>query len=154
MLGVAGLDGAGKLVRGPDFSEDAYDPDLRGLDTFGHGSHMAGVIGGNDAATGYQGVAPDARLVSVKVAGADGITSLVRVLMAFDWVRRNRNSNGLHIRVLNLSFGVDRASLVRARAARLRRRAAVEVAASPSSPPPATGPTGPAASTSRPPTRS
>ncbi len=114
VLGVAGLDGAGKLVRGPDFSEDAYNPDLRGLDTFGHGSHIAGVIGGNDAATGYQGVAPDARLVSVKVAGADGVTSLVRVLMAFDWVRRNRSSNGLHIRVLNLSFGVSpRRSYVR-----------------------------------------
>jgi serine protease AprX len=112
VLGVPALDGPGKLVRGPDFSEDAYDPDLRGLDAFGHGSHMAGVIAGNDA--DYQGIAPGARLVSVKVAGADGITSLVRVLMALDWVRRNRNSNGLRIRVLNLSFGVDaRRSYVR-----------------------------------------
>ncbi len=82
-------------------------PDLRGLDTFGHGSHMAGVIAGDDPATGYRGVAPGARLVSVKVAGADGITSLVRVLMALDWVRRNRNEGGLKIRVLNLSLGVD-----------------------------------------------
>jgi serine protease AprX len=114
VLGVAALDGPGKLVRGPDFSEDAYDPDLRGLDTFGHGSHMAGVIAGADPETGYQGIAPGARLVSVKVAGADGITSLVRVLMALDWVRRNRTTNGLNIRVLNLSFGVDaRRSYVR-----------------------------------------
>jgi serine protease AprX len=107
VLGVPALDGSRKLVRGPDFSEDAYDPDLRGLDTFGHGSHMAGVIAGNDPETGYKGIAPDARLVSIKVAGADGITSLVRVLMALDWVRRNRNDDGLRIRVLNLSFGVD-----------------------------------------------
>jgi serine protease AprX len=114
VLGVAALDGPGKLVRGPDFSEDAYDPDLRGLDTFGHGSHMAGVIAGADPETGYEGIAPGARLVSVKVAGADGITSLVRVLMALDWVRRNRATNGLNIRVLNLSFGVDaRRSYVR-----------------------------------------
>ena len=68
---------------------------------------MAGVIAASDPETGYQGVAPGARLVSVKVAGADGITSLVRVLMALDWVRRNRNADGLHIRVLNLSLGVD-----------------------------------------------
>jgi len=75
---------------------------------------MAGVIAANDPETGFRGVAPGARVVSVKVAGADGITSLVRVLLAFDWVRRNRNSNGLHIRVLNLSFGVDsRRSYVR-----------------------------------------
>jgi serine protease AprX len=114
VLGVAALDGPGKLVRGPDFSEDAYDRDLRGLDAFGHGSHMAGVIAGSDPETGYQGIAPGARLVSVKVAGADGITSLVRVLMALDWVRRNRARGGLNIRVLNLSFGVDaRRSYVR-----------------------------------------
>jgi serine protease AprX len=114
VLGVAALDGPDKLVRGPDFSEDAYDTDLRGRDTFGHGSHMAGVLTGSDPETGYQGIAPGARLVSVKVAGADGITSLVRVLMALDWVRRNRNANGLQIRVLNLSFGVDaRRSYVR-----------------------------------------
>ena len=114
VLGVSALDGPGKLVRGPDFSEDAYDPDLRGLDAFGHGSHMAGVIAANDPETGYRGIAPGARIVSVKVAGADGVTSLVRVLMALDWVRRNRSSNGLNIRVLNLSFGVDyRRSYVR-----------------------------------------
>jgi hypothetical protein len=114
VLGVAALDGPGKLVRGPDFSEDAYDGDLRGLDAFGHGSHMAGVIAGDDAETGYRGIAPGARLVSVKVAGADGMTSLVRVLAALDWVRRNRSSGGLRIRVVNLSFGVDaRRSYVR-----------------------------------------
>jgi serine protease AprX len=114
VLGVSALDGPGKLVRGPDFSADAYDPDLRGLDAFGHGSHMAGVIAAADPETGYQGVAPGARIVSVKVAGADGVTSLVRVLMALDWVRRNRARGGLNIRVLNLSFGVDyRRSYVR-----------------------------------------
>jgi serine protease AprX len=114
VLGVAALDGPGKLVRGLDFSADAHDSDLRGLDAFGHGSHMAGVIAADDAGTGYRGIAPGARLVSVKVAGADGVTSLVRVLMALDWVRRNRTSDGLAIRVLNLSFGVDaRRSYVR-----------------------------------------
>jgi serine protease AprX len=114
VLGVAALAGPGKLVRGPDFSADARNRDLRGLDTFGHGSHMAGVIAADDAASGYQGIAPGARLVSVKVAGADGVTSLGRVLTALDWVRRKRSSGGLDIRVVNLSFGVDaRRSYVR-----------------------------------------
>jgi serine protease AprX len=114
VVGVAALDGPGKLVRGPDFSADARDRDLRGLDGFGHGSHMAGLIAADDAASGYQGIAPGARLVSVKVAGADGVTSLGRVLTALDWVRRKRSSGGLDIRVVNLSFGVDaRRSYVR-----------------------------------------
>ena len=87
---------------------------------------MAGVIAGDDPATGYRGIAPGARLVSVKVAGADGLTSLVRVLMALDWVRRHRDADGLHIRVVNLSLRRRREALLRARAARLRRRAALE----------------------------
>ena len=68
---------------------------------------MAGVIAGDDP--GHRLPRRGARRppVSVKVAGADGITSLVRVLMALDWVRRNRNEGGLKIRVLNLSLGVD-----------------------------------------------
>lgn len=115
VIGVGPLGGENKLVRGPDFSEDGWISGLRGLDTFGHGSHMAGVIAGDDPATGYRGIAPGARLVSVKVAGADGLTSLVRVLMALDWVRRHRDADGLHIRVLNLSLGVDaKRSYVRA----------------------------------------
>ena len=114
VIGVGALGGAGKLVRGPDFSDEAWDPDRRGLDAFGHGSHMAGVIAGSDAGSGYRGIAPGARLVSVKVADADGVTSLVRVLMALDWVRHHRDRDGLHIRVVNLSFGVDsRRSYVR-----------------------------------------
>jgi serine protease AprX len=107
VIGVRALGGQNKLVRGPDFSEDGWIPDLRGLDTFGHGSHMAAVIAGDDPATGYRGIAPGARLVSIKVSGADGLTSLVRVLMALDWVRRHRDADGLRIRVLNLSLGVD-----------------------------------------------
>ncbi len=107
VIGVGPRGGENKLVRGPDFSEDGWIPELRGLDTFGHGSHMAGIIAGDDPATGYRGIAPGARLVSVKVSGADGLTSLVRVLMALDWVRRHRDADGLHIRVLNLSLGVD-----------------------------------------------
>jgi serine protease AprX len=51
-------------------------------------------------------VAPGARLVSVKVAGADGETSLARVLAALDWIRRNHDAPGYNIRVVNLSLGV------------------------------------------------
>lgn len=45
---VAGLDGAGKVVQGPDLSLENDQDSLLGLDTFGHGTHMAGVIGAAD----------------------------------------------------------------------------------------------------------
>ena len=55
----------------------------------------------------FAGIAPDARIVSVKVAGASGQTDVSQVIAAIDWVVQNRTSGGLNIRVLNLSFGTD-----------------------------------------------
>src|SRR5439155_27121294 len=53
------------------------------------------------------GIAPDARIVNVKVAGANGATDVSQVLAGIDWVVQHRNDNGMNIRVLNLSFGTD-----------------------------------------------
>ena len=54
----------------------------RALDPHGHGTFLAGLVAGSgDASDGrYAGVAPGAHLVSVRVADADGTTSLSRVL--------------------------------------------------------------------------
>jgi serine protease AprX len=113
---VAGLDAPGKVVYGPDLSFDSQSPTLRYLDGYGHGTHMAGIIAARDAAitkpelatsVAAVGVAPDARIVSVKVAAADGSTDVSQVIAGIDWVVQHRNDNGMNIRVLNLSFGTD-----------------------------------------------
>jgi serine protease AprX len=103
---VGSLAQPGRVVYGPDFSSERDDRDLRNLDTFGHGTHLAGLIAGRDPITGFAGAAPGARLVSLKIAGANGETSLLRVLGALDWVRRNHDAPGYNIRVVNLSLGV------------------------------------------------
>ncbi|MEP7081974.1 MAG: S8 family serine peptidase [Chloroflexota bacterium] len=111
---VLGLSEAGKVIRGPDLSFESQAANLRFLDTFGHGTFMAGLIAGHDpgaqanlgqAVTGYSGVAPGARIVSVKVADAHGATDVSQVIAAIDWVVQHRRDNGMNIRVLNLSFG-------------------------------------------------
>ena len=114
---VEGLRTAGKLVYGPDLSLESQSPSLRNLDTYGHGTFMAGLIAGRDAqastpysanpASVYRGVAPDARIVSLKVATADGGADVSQVIAAIDWVVQHKNDNGLHIRVLNLSYGTN-----------------------------------------------
>ena len=104
---LGGLERPGTLVHGPDLSDERGDRDLAGMDTFGHGTHLAGVIAGHDPLSGFEGVAPGARVISVKVAGADGITSLDRVLLGMEWIRRHRKDEGLNIRVINLSLGTD-----------------------------------------------
>jgi serine protease AprX len=105
MVPVPALAGQGKVVQGPDFSNQSRDRDLAHLDTYGHGTHVAGIIAGNDPTSGFRGVAPDARLVNVKAAGADGSTTLASIVASVGWVIAHRSDNGLHVRVLNLSFG-------------------------------------------------
>ena len=119
VLPVEGLTYPGKVVNGPDLSLESGSPSHRYLDTFGHGTHMAGIIAGRDAAIteagkrskldhdNFQGLAPDARILNVKVAASDGATDVSQVIAAIDWVVQNRTSGGLNVRVLNLSFGTD-----------------------------------------------
>jgi serine protease AprX len=104
---VGGLAEPGRVIHGPDFSSERRNRRLATLDTFGHGTHLAGLIAGRDPVTGFAGVAPGARIVSLKVAGSDGETSLAQVLAALEWVHRNRNADGLNIRVVNLALGVE-----------------------------------------------
>jgi hypothetical protein len=114
---VKGLTLSGAVVNGPDLSFESQSDDLRYMDTYGHGTHMAGIIAGQDANISvradhldhhnFLGVAPEARLVSLKVADVNGATDVSQVIAAIDWVVQHRNSGGLNIRVLNLSFGTD-----------------------------------------------
>ena len=118
--GVARLPGltSGNIVDGPDLSFDSQDPELTHRDTFGHGTHMASIISGRDvAASGatyaradshrFTGIAPDARVISVKVAASDGGTDVSQVIAAIDWVAQHAHAPGYNIRVLNLSYGTD-----------------------------------------------
>jgi serine protease AprX len=76
-------------------------------DAYGHGTFVAGVIAGNGASSGgrWKGVAPGARVLSVKIAGANGAADVSNVLAAIQWVVSFKDDYG--IRVLNLSLGTD-----------------------------------------------
>jgi hypothetical protein len=114
---VNGLRVPGKVVNGADLSFESQSESLRYLDSYGHGTHMAGIIVGRDDAApemvqkgdnkNFLGMAPGARLVNVKVADANGVTDVSQVIAAIDWVVEHRRDEGLNIRVLNLSFGTD-----------------------------------------------
>jgi serine protease AprX len=84
-----------------------FTPGGNGEDEYGHGTHLAGVIAGDGAASlgKWRGVAPGARLISLKVAGPDGSTDVSVVIAAIHWVVSHRAQYG--IKVLNLAFGTD-----------------------------------------------
>ena len=112
---VSGLDGSGKVIDGPDLSFESQVAGTRYVDGYGHGTHMAGIIAGADAgfdpqhpdATKFAGVAPEARLLNMKVAAADGGADVSQVIAALDWVVAHRDDNGMNVRVVNLSYGTQ-----------------------------------------------
>jgi len=76
------------------------------LDPSGHGTFVAGLIAAHGRT--FSGVAPDAKLVSLRVLGQNGKGTMHAVLAAFDWLLRNRAA--MDIKVLNLSFGAPQRS--------------------------------------------
>ncbi len=112
---VPGL-ASGNVFYGPDLSFDSQDPELTYKDAYGHGTHLASIIVGRDAAgtpasytdpSRFSGVAPDANLVSVKVGASDGAVDVSQVIAALDWIVAHRNDNGLNIKVIALAYGTD-----------------------------------------------
>ncbi|HKY22501.1 MAG TPA: S8 family serine peptidase, partial [Vicinamibacterales bacterium] len=67
-------------------------------DSYGHGTHVAGVIAGS-----YVGVAPTARLISLKVLDGEGKGTTDNVVRAIEFAIANKSV--LNIHVLNLSLG-------------------------------------------------
>jgi serine protease AprX len=117
---VAGLNGSGKVTYGPDLSVEGNGL-LAQKDTFGHGTFMAGIIAGrgttssssslsSQAGAVQLGVAPDAKLLAMKLATTDGSTDVSQVIAALDWVVENPvMPNGTRVRVINLSYGTSSA---------------------------------------------
>jgi serine protease AprX len=79
-------------------------------DTFGHGTHVAGLIAGNgtDRPAGdplygkYAGVAPDANLIAVKASDDEGNASVLDVIDGLQFVVDMKSE--YNIRVVNLSL--------------------------------------------------
>jgi serine protease AprX len=66
---------AGRVVASADLSGE-----WSFTDSYGHGTFMAGLIAGSGQGGGPAGIAPGADLIDLKVAGADGATTLGQVL--------------------------------------------------------------------------
>src|SRR5262249_52529712 len=84
---------------------DFVNGQLLPYDDDGHGTHVAGIIGGNGFDSGGQkaGVAPDASLVVLKVLDQNGNGTISNIIQALNWVLTNRRR--YNIRVVNMSVG-------------------------------------------------
>ncbi len=91
------VDFGGRAVPGVDTSVTPNG----GVDCYGHGTHVAGTIGG----TTY-GVAKSVQLVSVRVFDCNGLATHANVIAGVDWVTADRLSSGTGTpAVANMSLG-------------------------------------------------
>ncbi len=83
-------------------------------DPYGHGTHVAGIVAGSGATSGgrYRGIAPAARLVSVRVLDAAGAGRTSDVIAGLQWVRQNRTAYGIRVAVLSLGHPVQEPAAV------------------------------------------
>jgi serine protease AprX len=126
----AGLTGRGIGVAVIDTGIDGNLPDFRGasgksrviatavtnpdastvMDTYGHGTHVAGIIAGNsdyrnvsDPLRGkFAGIAPDANLVSIKVSDDSGNATVLDVIYGLQFAVDHQSA--YNIRVVNMSL--------------------------------------------------
>jgi len=89
----------GRVTPGPDFVDDDNDAD----DCEGHGTHVAGTVGGDS-----YGVAKGVRLHSVRVLDCEGFGTTDDVLAGINWVA----DNAVHPAVVNMSLGGPESSAV------------------------------------------
>lgn len=76
-------------------------------DDNGHGTHVAGIIAGNGSSSNgrYTGMAPEAKLVGVKVLDSEGSGAISDVIAGIEWCIKNLST--LNIRAINLSIGAE-----------------------------------------------
>jgi serine protease AprX len=109
-VGVAVIDSGialgseGNVTAFYDFT-NGYAQSRSPIDGYGHGSHVAGLIAssGSRSAGYYQGVAPGARLIGLRVLNSVGQGLTSNVIMAIEFATANKAALGID--VINLSLG-------------------------------------------------
>ena len=91
------------------YSESFVSGDSSAGDAFGHGTHVAGIVGGNghDSLTGYGhqyvGIAPHVNIINLRALDQNGAGNDSQVIAAIQ--RAIQLKSTYNIRVLNLSLG-------------------------------------------------
>jgi len=107
-IGVAILD-TGIDLDHPDLSgnivadKSCISGASRGDDDHGHGTHVAGTVAALNNSFGVIGVAPQAKLIAVKVLNRYGSGSYSTIICGLDWIAQN--SSNYNIKVANMSLG-------------------------------------------------
>ncbi len=94
--------GNSRIVYSQDFTGEN-----RTTDPYGHGTHVASAAAGiptADAGSVWGGVAPNAKLINLRVLNSQGTGTTSGLLSSLNWILNNRTT--YNIRVVNMSLGM------------------------------------------------
>lgn len=96
-------DFTGRIIGFYDFTKNGLPTPP--FDDYGHGTHIAGLIGSSGKLSNYeyQGIAPDVHLVGLKVLDQNGRGRTSDVIKAIEYITANKDKLNVHI--VNLSLG-------------------------------------------------
>lgn len=94
-----------RIIDGRNFTTD-YDGDKNNYtDNNGHGTHVAGTVAAASSDNGIAGVAPQAKLLIVKVLGGDGSGDYQWIIDGINYAANWQGPNGEKVRVISMSLG-------------------------------------------------
>jgi subtilisin family serine protease len=91
-----------RVTCGKNFREDLGE-DCE--DDWGHGTHVAGLLGGNT-----YGVAKDVQMIAIKVFGGDATSRFSNIIAGIEYVMEQKEQDPNQPMVLNLSLGTSAVS--------------------------------------------
>lgn len=95
-----------RIIAFKDFINNKKNP----YDDNGHGTHVAGIAGGNGTSSNgkYKGIAPQCNLIGVKVLDEEGKGNASDVLAGLQWIIDNKER--YNIKIANLSISTNNTS--------------------------------------------
>ncbi len=94
-----------RIIDGYNFTRD-YKGDIKNFaDNNGHGTHVCGTIAATLNNSGVVGMAPEAKLLVLKVLQGDGSGSTKNIIEAINYAVDWRGPNGEKVRIISMSLG-------------------------------------------------
>ncbi|PHB04625.1 peptidase S8 [Bacillus wiedmannii] len=93
------------IISGYNFTEDDNSNPNIYKDYRGHGTHVAGIIAASDNGKGIVGIAPESKLLILKVIDKNGVGSYKNLIKAIEFSMNWKGPNKEKVSIINISLG-------------------------------------------------
>lgn len=99
-----------RVIDGVNFTNEFNSDPNNYEDMHGHGTHVAGTLAGSLNGQGIVGVAPEVKLLIVKILDKNGFGSLQELIEGIDYTINWKGDNDERVNIISLSLGMKEES--------------------------------------------